>query len=78
MDRKVFSLPPSGFIRLPQVLSLIPVCKSSWWQGCKSGRFPRPVKLGPRTTAWKVEDIRNLIKQMGQDDVSDSPDGHAA
>jgi prophage regulatory protein len=27
----------------------------------KDGRFPKPVKLGPRITAWRVEDIRELI-----------------
>ena len=33
---------------LPQVLALIPVSRSAWWAGCKSGRYPKPVKLGPR------------------------------
>ncbi len=56
-------LPAEGFVRLPLILSLIPVSKSTWWSGCKSGRFPAPVKLGPRTTAWKVSDIRALIDQ---------------
>ena len=45
-------LPVIGFLRLPQVLEIIPVSKSTWWQGCKDGRFPKPVKLGPKTTAW--------------------------
>jgi predicted DNA-binding transcriptional regulator AlpA len=54
-------LPSDGFVRLPQVLAVFPVSKSSWWAGCKSGRYPKPTKLGPRTTAWKVEDIRALI-----------------
>jgi predicted DNA-binding transcriptional regulator AlpA len=40
----------------------VPVGRSTWWAGVKSGRFPKPVKLGPRTTAWKVEDIRALIE----------------
>jgi hypothetical protein len=40
-----------------------PVGRSSWWAGIKSGRFPKPVKLGPRTTAWRVEDIRALIER---------------
>jgi len=48
-------------MRLPQVLALFPVGKSTWWAGVKEGRFPKPVKLGPRTTAWRVEDIRALI-----------------
>lgn len=39
----------------------IPLRKSAWWEGVKTGRFPKPVKFGPRTTAWKAEDIENLI-----------------
>lgn len=41
--------------------ALIPVSRSSWWSGIKLGRYPKSVKLGPRTTAWRVEDIRTLI-----------------
>ena len=58
-------LPLSGFMRLPQVLQLSPVSKSAWWQGCRDGRFPKPVKLGPKTTAWRVEDIVALIERIG-------------
>ncbi|WP_246499010.1 helix-turn-helix transcriptional regulator [Microvirga soli] len=46
------SLPPNG---------PIPVSRSTWWAGIKDGRYPKPVKLGPRITAWRVEDIRALI-----------------
>lgn len=55
------SLPAEGYVRLPQVLAVIPVSKSTWWNGCRSGKYPNPVKLGPRTTAWRVSDIRALI-----------------
>ena len=58
-------LPVIGFLRLPQVLEIIPVSKSAWWQGCKDGRFPKPVKLGPKTTAWRAEDIAALIERIG-------------
>jgi prophage regulatory protein len=44
----------------------LPVSKSTWWQGVKDGRFPRPVKLGAKTTAWRVEDIRDLIELLGR------------
>lgn len=54
-----------GFLRLPQVLQLIPVSRATWWAGCKSGRFPKPVKLGPRTTAWRAEDITSLVLTLG-------------
>lgn len=56
-------LPETGFIRLPEVLKYIPVSKSTWWAGCKTGRYPQPVKLGARITAWRAEDIRLLINQ---------------
>jgi prophage regulatory protein len=58
--------PEVGFARLPQVLAVFPTSRSSWWAGVKSGRYPKPVKLGPRTTAWKVEDIRALIEKLGE------------
>lgn len=63
-------LPLSGFIRLPQVLQLIPVSKSTWWQGCREGRFPKPIKLGPKTTAWRVADIALLIERIGSQNIA--------
>jgi predicted DNA-binding transcriptional regulator AlpA len=59
------AFPETGFVRLSQILSPagpIPVSKSSWWAGVKEGRFPQPQKLGPRTTVWRVEDIRALFE----------------
>jgi prophage regulatory protein len=64
--RHIGQLPKEGFVRLASILAPvgpIPVGRSTWWAGVKSGRFPKPVKLGPRTTAWKVEDIRDLIEK---------------
>lgn len=74
------ALPQTGFLRLHQIVGnpkanppippIIPVCKSTWWAGVKTGKFPKGHKLGPRTTAWKVEDIRALIEQVGQEPIS--------
>jgi len=61
------SLPAEGYVRLPQILAVIPISKSAWWAGCKSGRYPRSVRLGSRTTAWRVEDIRQLIDRFGKE-----------
>jgi predicted DNA-binding transcriptional regulator AlpA len=60
------TIPETGFVRLSQVLTVIPVGKTCWWEGVKSGRFPKPVKLSARCIAWKAEDIRELIKDLGQ------------
>ena len=61
-----FCLPETGFIRLKNIIAPcgpIPVSKSTWWAGVKSKRFPQPIKLGPKITAWRVEDIRALIER---------------
>lgn len=63
-----YEFPRTGLVRLSQILAPhgpIPVSKSTWWQGVKDGRFPQPQKLGPRTTVWKVEDIRALFEGEG-------------
>ncbi len=68
----MYKLPETGFLRLTQIIgnpkavppipAVIPVSKSTWWEGVKSGRYPQPVRtLGLRITAWRVEDIRALI-----------------
>jgi predicted DNA-binding transcriptional regulator AlpA len=62
MTRKSF--PCEGFVRLSQILAPmgpIPVSKSTWWAGVKDGRFPKPTKLGPKTTVWRAQDIRELF-----------------
>lgn len=59
------ALPDTGFLRLSAILAPlgpIPVSRSTWWAGVKTGRYPKPIKLGPRITAWRIEDIRRLIE----------------
>jgi prophage regulatory protein len=46
----------------PPIPPLIPIARSSWWQGVKTGRFPQPIKLGPKTTVWRASDIQALIQ----------------
>ena len=53
-----------ALLRLPQVLEIIPVSKSTWWKGCKEGRYPQPVHPSPRTTAWRKCDIDALVAQF--------------
>jgi len=59
-------IPSYGFLRLPQVLAIFPIGKSTWWEGCRTGRFPKPVKLGARTTVWRAEDIAAFIKRVNE------------
>ena len=64
-----------GFLRLKQIVgtkttpAIIPISKSSWWAGVKEGRFPQPIKLGKRTTVWKMSDIRQLVENKSQNEL---------
>lgn len=60
------AIPSTGFLRLSAIIAPhgpIPVSKSTWWSGVKTGRYPKPVKLSTRITAWRVEDIRDFIEK---------------
>lgn len=51
-----------GYMRLPEILELFPIGKSTWWEGVRIEKYPQPVKLGPRITAWRKKDIYDLLK----------------
>jgi prophage regulatory protein len=63
------TIPSTGFLRLKQIICdskngippIFPISARTWWTGCASGRYPAPVKIGARATAWRVEDVRKLI-----------------
>jgi predicted DNA-binding transcriptional regulator AlpA len=68
-----FQFPSEGLVRLRAILAPagpIPVSRSAWWSGCRTGRYPKPVKLGPRITAWRAEDINKLINKGIEKDTS--------
>ena len=69
IDPALKPMPLEGFARLPQVLHALSISPSAWWAGVKKGKYPQPVKLGPRTTVWRVEEIRELIRQASKTDL---------
>jgi predicted DNA-binding transcriptional regulator AlpA len=58
-------LHPAGFSRLPAVLALIPISRSSWWEGVQAGRFPSPVKMG-RSSLWRNSDLLALVDRIAK------------
>ena len=54
-------------LRIHQVLERIPVSKTTWYDGIRKGRYPAPVRLTPRTSAWLESDIDGLIERLCQD-----------
>lgn len=65
MSQKQLSTPIKRLLRLREVLNRVPISRSSWWEGCRTGRFPQPIKIGPRTTVWRAEDIDAFIDSLG-------------
>lgn len=63
-----------GYMRLAEIVGdprrgikpVIPVSRSTWWEKCRKGEFPAPVKLGPNTTAWRRSDILALVARLGR------------
>lgn len=67
------SIPDTGFIKLTHIIGdskrgippLLPVCRTSFLNGVKAGKYPKPVKIGARSVAWRVADIRALLAELG-------------
>jgi len=70
---EIVKLPETGFLRIWHIVgdkkkktpALIPVGRTTFLNRVKEGLYPQPVKISERTVAWKVEDIRALIAELG-------------
>lgn len=60
------TLPETGYVRLPSVLAVYPVSKSKLYSDIKEGKFPPPVKLSERVSAWRVETLREFLESVGE------------
>jgi prophage regulatory protein len=66
MTQVIQQLPETGYVRLKAILRVFPVSRSTWWEGVRKKRYPQPVKLGPRITAWKAEEIISFLAAQGK------------
>jgi len=70
-DEKTITLmsdtPDWGYMRLKDVLRVIPVSKSTWWEGIRAGYFPKGIKLKRNITVWQVRDIRQLAEKIKEE-----------
>ena len=74
-------LPETGFLRLSQIVGnpkanppippIIPISKSSWWAGVKSGKFPKPIKFSTRCVGWRVADLDALEERLAAEALSE-------
>lgn len=61
-----------SFLRLPEVLAIVPVSRGTWYAGIKTGRFPAQVKIGPQIAVWRRSDIERLVASLAADTGNDS------
>lgn len=54
------------FLRLPGVLKILPISRSTWLLGIQQGRFPKPIKLSERCSAWRRADIIELCDRLAE------------
>jgi prophage regulatory protein len=63
-SQPIGTLPEIGYVRQSQLIpEIFPFSAATLWRKVRAGTFPRPVKLAPRITAWKVEDIRAFLQE---------------
>jgi predicted DNA-binding transcriptional regulator AlpA len=43
---------------------ILPISRSSWWAGVKSGHYPPAIKLSARVTVWDRDQILNLLNTL--------------
>lgn len=55
--------PTERLLRIHEVLTYLPVARSTWWSGVKTGRYPRPVMIGPHLPCWRLADIIELVER---------------
>ncbi len=56
-----FILPEEGYIRISDVIKVIPLGKSTIYAKIAKGEFPPPIKISSRVSAWPVDVIRQVI-----------------
>tara|TARA_B110000305_G_C19063705_1_gene458304 strand:- start:40 stop:270 length:231 start_codon:yes stop_codon:yes gene_type:complete len=48
----------------PPIPPILPISKSNWWEGVKSGRYPKAIKIGANTTVWREDEVRALVEKL--------------
>ncbi len=54
-------------LRIGQVLDIVGVKKSTWYELIKQGKAPKPMRLSHKWSAWDAEEIDNWVSQLKRD-----------
>jgi len=71
-NKVLYELPQEGFVRLPVILKVLSIGKTTWWCGVREGKFPKGIRIGKRTARWNVKDIRDLIEKYTEEAANEN------
>lgn len=54
---------PARVIRLPEVLSLTGLGRDTVYRLAKAGKFPAPIKISERASAWRLDAVTAYIAE---------------
>lgn len=60
----------ASYLRIRQVLELIPVSQSTIWYWCRRGTFPRPVRLSAAVSAWRAADVLDWLQKKADEQTN--------
>ncbi|MER2555656.1 MAG: AlpA family phage regulatory protein [Thauera sp.] len=60
------SLPASGLVDDKTIAGVLGCSRNTVWRKARTeeGGFPKPIKVGPKTTRWRVGAIRAYLASM--------------
>jgi prophage regulatory protein len=56
--------PTAIFLNVDAIVRSLPMSKSTWLAGVKSGKFPKPIRLTPARPVWRKTDIDALVASI--------------
>lgn len=58
MSSTTTTFPIDRIARLPEVMQILGLRRSSIFNGVAEGRIPRPVRIGARAVGWRVSELQ--------------------
>lgn len=69
MSQKHLNSSVKRLLRIEELMARLSISRSAVWEGCRAGRLPQPIKIGPRTTVWKSEEVDAFIDSLGKQEA---------
>ena len=48
-------------LKLPEVLEIVGMKKTKWYDGVKDGKYPKPIRRGAKDSVWPLSAIQKIV-----------------